>query len=544
MGDQRHVSVLLVGPYDPSCGEYTFVSPPLGVWRLAGYLRRQGIYAEVFDPNLGGDLAAEEFRRILRRRAWTVVGFSTTGMTLPHDLSLAHLAKRHLPTALLIAGGMEATFNPEKVASLGPFDLLVLGEGERPVVELLGRVSVGRDIEGIPGTIRPQPDGTLTRINHAALTREELRDAIFSVPYREMPYRAYWVKLEAAYAVGKLPSKAERESRLAEIRSVRLMTLNYCPMNCTFCSSTNFLTTAQGSTARMARLDADECLTLIKRIVRDCHGVRTIIFQDDIFVFPNDTRIIPLCDMIVAAKQTGELPDSLQFISTNRIDSMTTERLQAMRRAGFRVLGFGVENVALPVLREFNKARIHPRISPVLQTALDLGIVPFLDMILTSPLSTLSDLAENVRQAFRWIVAGCEVGMYPYVIPFSGAAMSSDSQLTPHTVFTTQRVPGTTISWQQPTKILPRDAAVRDAIVEIEERCAGLLAGLKGSADHLPSRVRSLFWILASLPTMERLGHPVAEVDEVWRQLSNRLPTLDAREQRSWSSCGESAGAA
>jgi hypothetical protein len=26
---------LLIGAYDPHCGEYTFLAPPLGVWRLA-----------------------------------------------------------------------------------------------------------------------------------------------------------------------------------------------------------------------------------------------------------------------------------------------------------------------------------------------------------------------------------------------------------------------------------------------------------------------------------------------------------------------------
>ena len=37
--------VLLIGPYDPHCGEYTFLAPPLGVWRLAGVLRSAGIHA-------------------------------------------------------------------------------------------------------------------------------------------------------------------------------------------------------------------------------------------------------------------------------------------------------------------------------------------------------------------------------------------------------------------------------------------------------------------------------------------------------------------
>jgi len=61
-----------------------------------------------------------------------------------------------------------------------------------------------------------------------------------------MPYSAYWERLESAYRIGALPSKAAREAHLAEIRSVRLITLNYCPMGCTFCSSTNFLHEAQG----------------------------------------------------------------------------------------------------------------------------------------------------------------------------------------------------------------------------------------------------------------------------------------------------------
>jgi hypothetical protein len=44
-------SVLLMGPYDPLGGEYTFVAPPLGVWRFAGVLMANGLRAQVFDPN-------------------------------------------------------------------------------------------------------------------------------------------------------------------------------------------------------------------------------------------------------------------------------------------------------------------------------------------------------------------------------------------------------------------------------------------------------------------------------------------------------------
>src|SRR5579872_4668426 len=396
-------SVLLIGPYDPHCGEYTFLAPPLGVWRLAGVLQAAGITAKVFDPNCCRDTPQRALEREIMGGSWDVIGVSTTGMTLRYDLELAHIARRMAPAALLLAGGMEATFRPELMFELGPFDLIVLGEGEKPLLELVARLRSGAPAKGIVGTAERGADGRVISLPQSALTRTELRDAIYSIPYEKMPYSAYWERLEAAYRIGGLPTKAAREARLAEIRSVRLITLNYCPMGCTFCSATNFLHEAQGSVASIARLEADECLAMIVRIVAAHGGVRTIIFQDDIFAFTQDRRVLPLCEGIVAAKNRGELPRNLQFISTNRIDAMSLERLTAMRSAGFRVLGFGIESFSRRILAEFNKAQIHRHIEPALTAALELGITPFLDLILSSPRATLEDVAETLREAYRWL---------------------------------------------------------------------------------------------------------------------------------------------
>ncbi|HVW68312.1 MAG TPA: radical SAM protein [Steroidobacteraceae bacterium] len=520
-------SVLLIGPYDPLCGEYTFLAPPLGVWRLAGALESAGFRAKVFDPNCCPGAPQQALERELRARRWDVVGVSTTGMTLRFDLELAHLVRRVAPEVLIVAGGMEATFRPELMFELGPFDLVVLGEGERPLQELLTRMRTGAPPGGVAGTAERAADGRLISLPQRALNRQELREAIFSIPYERMPYAAYWERLESAYRVGALPSKAAREAHLAEIRSVRLITLNYCPMGCTFCSATNFLHEAQGSVASIARLDADECLVMIERIVAAHPRVRTIIFQDDIFCYTRDQRILPLCEGIATAKRTGRIPAHLQFISTNRIDAMSPERLTAMRRAGFRVLGFGIESFSRRVLEEFNKAQIHRHIEPMLSTALDLGVTPFLDLILSSPRASLADVAETLREGFRWLQRGCEIGMYPYVIPFSGAALSQDSSLARHVRYALREVAGTGISWQQPAKILPVDPGVAEVILRLERSFEAALQSLENDGAHLPSRVRSLLWILCSLPIMAEHGqrHIAAEA-EVLRELNLRLPSL------------------
>jgi radical SAM superfamily enzyme YgiQ (UPF0313 family) len=518
--------ILLIGPYDPHCGEYTFLAPPLGVWRLAGVLESAGVETKVFDPNCCSEAPQRALERELFGGGWDIVGVSTTGMTLRFDLELAHIVRRVTPRALIVAGGMEATFRPELMFDLGPFDLVVLGEGERPLLDLAARLREGQSLGGIAGTAERNQYGKIISMPQRALSRDELRDAIYSTPYEKMPYSAYWERLEAAYRIGALPSKAAREAHLAEIRSVRLITLNYCPMNCTFCSATNFLHQAQGSVASVARLEADECLSMIERIMAAHPRARTIIFQDDIFTFTRDQRILPLCEKIVAAKQSGRIPAHLQFISTNRIDAMSQERLTAMRRAGFRVLGFGIESFSQRVLDEFNKAQIHRHIEPMLSAALATGVTPFLDLILSSPNAVLEDVAETLRGAYHWLRQGCEIGMYPYVIPFSGAAFSRDEKLLPHVRYAHRKVAGTDVAWDQPAKILPIDPVVQEVILRMESSFEAMLASLEKHVAHLPSRVRSLLWILSAVPIMAEHGQIIADESEVRAELYARLPAF------------------
>ena len=104
-------------------------------------------------------------------------------MTLRFDLALAHLARRLAPDALLVAGGMEATFRPELMFELGPFDRVVLGEGERPLLELAARLRTQQPLGGIQGMAERRADGGVLRLPQPALDREaaarrDLLDAV------------------------------------------------------------------------------------------------------------------------------------------------------------------------------------------------------------------------------------------------------------------------------------------------------------------------------------------------------------------------------
>ncbi len=178
------------------------------------------------------------------------------------------------------------------------------------------------------------------------------------------------------------------------------------------------------------------------------------------------------------------------------------------------------------MLGEFNKAQIHRHIEPMLSAALDLEVTPFLDLILSSPRSSMADVAETLREGFRWLRRGCEIGMYPYVIPFSGAALAKDPSLAPHVQYARREVAGTAVAWQQPVKILPMDPAVKDVILRLERSFEVALHSLETDVAHLPSRVRSLLWILCSLPLMEAQGLHIAPRADVVAELNSRLPSL------------------
>ena len=191
--------ILLIGPYDPHCGEYTFLAPPLGVWRLTGVLEARRRAREGVRSQLLFRAAAARARKELLQGGWDVIGMSTTGMTLRLDLELAHLARRMAPNALIVAGGMEATFRPELMFELGPFDLVVLGEGERPLLELARAPARRRAARRHQRHRRAQPRRPDAAPAAAGAARTELRDAIFSTPYEKMPYAAYWDRLESGY---------------------------------------------------------------------------------------------------------------------------------------------------------------------------------------------------------------------------------------------------------------------------------------------------------------------------------------------------------
>ena len=90
-----------------------------------------------------------------------------------------------------------------------------------------------------------------------------------------------------------------------------------------------------------------------------------------------------------------------------------------------------------------------------------------------------------------------------------------------------RQVAGTDVAWDQPAKILPIDPVVEDVILRMESSFEAMLAALEKHVAHLPSRVRSLLWILSAMPIMAEYGQIIADESEVRAELYARLPAFE-----------------
>jgi hypothetical protein len=129
---------------------------------------------------------------------------------------------------------------------------------------------------------------------------------------------------------------------------------------------------------------------------------------------------------------------------------MSDERLKAMRRAGFRVLGFGIESFSQRVLTEFNKAQIYRHIEPMLSSAARhrSDAVPRYDLEFAA-----CHVGRCRRKHCAARIIGCgrdaKSACIPTSFPFPGRPSRAIRASLPHTRYERRQVAGTAIRWDQ-----------------------------------------------------------------------------------------------
>jgi len=440
-----------------------FLAPPLGLYRIKSYLREHDV--DVFDPNLDDVSVLDEIVA-----EYNIVGFSMTHATLEADLGLAHRVRELNRDGLLLAGGQEASFNSEQVLGYSPIDAIVLGEGELAMVQICAGEPLG-SISGliVKGDICMYSTGPARPLSSELLTKLAL-----DTDYNAIPYSSYWRRM-----LELDPTRKERE-----VKTVRFFTSNRCLNSCSFCSSSQFHKYSCGKHLERLQLSADTLFNQLLSLLAMSLEPRRIFYQDDDFLSgeAGRKRCEALCHKIIKGKRGGLIPKDLSFMCQTRADGVYSSLLNLMAEAGFEVISYGIESFSQTVLDEFNKNLKVSKALNTLDMTYEAGIKPFLNIILSSPKSTVKDIQRTLSQCILEQSLGSGIGVNLYTFPFPGAKITEDNGELIE--WKEVEIPDTGIVFPKATKIVPEDADARELMRLIEEE-------VKDSGDSISSDKKS-----------------------------------------------------
>ncbi len=304
-------SVLLVypffrGPRDRS----RFRFPPLGPAYVAAGLRAAGHAVELLD---GTFLDRDDALAQALAAGAEVVG--VYGMATLRRDCLWFAERLRGRCGLLVAGGPLPTCDPG--AFLSQFDVVVRGEAEQTMVELVAAYEAGADLAAVAGVVRAaDPD---------APPRPLARDLDgIAFPARDLLANQRYIdygRQKYGYAI------------------TTVMSTRGCPFDCEFCSNVLFGGSYRERSPGNVVDEIEQALAL---------GYDRISFADDVFTLDR-RRVAAICEEIARR--------GLRFLweCLGRVDALDYETARLMKDAGCFRIFFGIESGNDAILRLMNK---------------------------------------------------------------------------------------------------------------------------------------------------------------------------------------------
>jgi anaerobic magnesium-protoporphyrin IX monomethyl ester cyclase len=371
--------VLFVAPrsYNP---KQMYREYPLGVGFLGTLLKQHGHDVRIFDQNVEG-LEDDGLLQLVAEFQPDIAGFSVITPNYPVARKQIRKLKQLHPEVWILAGGIHATLFPDDLMADGA-DVVVLGEGEPVILELVKGLAEGLDLGSLPGLL------------FRAATGEVIRTAGHS----------------QTTTLDDLPIVDRSLYNLPKYTHHSMLASRGCPHHCAFCCNYTGTVRNDGVAIRQHQRVIAEMEHL-----RDAHGASEIFFADDIFLLRKHD-ILEFCKAY-AARQVG-----VKWIGQMRADRVDTKVAEAMRAAECQRIYFGVESGSDRILRDAQKGMTTEQIRRGIRAAFDAGLRVKTGWIYGLP-GTLDDQYESIP--FMLDLRPHEISIHQ-LIPFPGTIYYTD----------------------------------------------------------------------------------------------------------------------
>lgn len=363
MKERNKPSILLVNPPFYRFINLIFRHNPLGLRYIAAVLEQNDFPAHVwnfdfpwghvsgepplppYSEHIGKDYEQElenphhpvwkEVDEVLEKYSPTILGISMMTPQFNAAVKIAQKAKERNPDTVVVVGGFHPTALPTETLKEDSLDIVVSGEGEYTMLDLVKTLAEGKNPKSVQG-IYFKENGQI--ISNAP--RPSIPD-LDALPY---PWREFLTSEEMNFM-------KERAS---------ILTSRGCPYNCTFCARS--VMWSHKVRFRSAESVADEIEYLYREF-----GCRYFMFEDDTWII-DIKRANKICDLILERKL------DITWECQTRVNLVTEEMLKKLKSAGCIRINIGVEAGNQAILDSVKKRITLPQIRKAAKLIKDVGI--------------------------------------------------------------------------------------------------------------------------------------------------------------------------
>lgn len=304
-----------------------------------------------------------------------IIGITCNFTVYSEDaLYVAKIAKERYPNSIIILGGAHASLiSPQKMLENNCIDIIVKGEGEITLLEIVRRYEAKQSLDDIKGTLVRKGDRVIINA-----PRELLND-MDSLPFpsRELLDMEYYLNQSDIFghAKGK--------------RVAILITSRGCPYDCIFCSVKSMWE------RRWRPFSAERVVQEIKLLISR-YEVDEIFIYDDNFIIDRN-RVVEICNLI----EENKLKIAITIPSGLHVNLIDQELLKSLKKAGLYRVVLPIETGCEKTAQFIRKKVNFKDVSEKIQLCHNLGLWTSGNFLIGFPYETKEDIEETIQFAER-----------------------------------------------------------------------------------------------------------------------------------------------
>jgi radical SAM superfamily enzyme YgiQ (UPF0313 family) len=369
----------------------------LGIGYLAATLREAGYSVEIFDY----ECDREDILAAALKSNPILVGFSLIFQSYVSQFgALMRYLRDNDVTCHFCIGGHFPSLSYERTIDLLPeLDSVVRFEGEITLLELVDRLSAGRDWRVIQGIAYRDGSG---------VNATEMRPLVHDLD--DLPYPERRFNVNAVLGRHATPLLASRG----------------CARTCSFCSIHMFYRTAPGKVVR-TRKPVEVAKEM--RFLLDEHGISIFLFQDDDFPLFGPAWKRWTREFLVELHRYS-LPGNAVWKINCRADAVDPELFLEMRRAGLHMVYMGLESGTEEGLKTLHKQITVEQNLRAVDLLKKIGVRFEFGFMLLDPSSTFESVRANLGFLRTIVGDGSAAAGFGRMVPYDGTPIKDDLERT------------------------------------------------------------------------------------------------------------------